>query len=147
MRGQLNTALTEHQFILYYQPKVELSSGNIIGVEALARWQHPIEKLLAPDMFIDIIGQSSVVHQFTRYIIHSAIIQCHKWLECGIRINVAINISPYNIMDPELAIFLKQQLIEYNVPAELIEIELTENATMVGIKATQEMFLKLKKSA
>ena len=144
LRGQLNHALAQDEFVLYYQPKVRLTDGKIFGVEALVRWQHPEEGLLAPDMFINIIEQSAIVHEFTRCIFKQAIAQCKSWMQQDLRLSVAVNISPYNLMDPELMPFLQKQLDFYQVPAELIEIELTESATMVGIETTQKVFNELK---
>ena len=144
LRGQLNHALTQEQFVLHFQPKVRLTDGKIFGVEALVRWQHPVEGLLAPDMFINVIEQSDIVHEFTRYVFKQAIAQCKSWLQQNITLSVAVNISPYNLMDPELISFLQKQLNFYQVPAELIEVELTENATMVGIETTKKVFNELK---
>lgn len=145
LRGQLNHALTQEQFVLHFQPKIRLADGEIFGVEALVRWQHPVEGLLAPDMFINIIEQSDIVHEFTRYVFKQAIAQCKSWMKLNITVSVAVNISPYNLMDPELIPFLQKQLDFYQVPAELLEVELTENATMVGIETTKKVFNELKK--
>lgn len=145
LRGQLNTALEKHQFILHYQPKVQLPGNKIVGVEALVRWLHPKEGMLMPNMFIDIIEQSTFVHEFTRNIILQAIIQCRKWLDSGIELSIAINISPYNLMDPDLVSYISELLSHYEVSAALIEIELTENSSMVNIDKTQEVFSQLKK--
>lgn len=145
LRGQLNAALEKHQFVLHYQPKVQLSGGDVVGVEALVRWLHPKEGMLMPNMFIDIIEQSMFVHEFTRYILLSAIIQCRKWLDNGIELSIAVNISPYNLMDPELVSYLSDLLKHYKISAALIEIELTENASMVNIDKTQEVFAQFKK--
>lgn len=145
LRGQLNSALDKKQFVLYFQPKVQLLDNNIIGVEALVRWLHPVEGLLGPNMFIDIIEQSMFVHEFTRYVLLNAIIQCRTWLDSGIELPIAVNISPYNLMDSDLVSFISDLLVHYKVPASLIEIELTENASMVNIEKTQEVFTQLKK--
>jgi len=144
LSGQLNHALTNDQFVLYYQPKVTISDGKIFGVEALVRWQHPIEGLLGPGVFIDIIEQSDFVHAFTRYVFKQAILQCKRWLEQNLYLSVAVNISPYNLLDSGLIAFLQEQLSYHKVPAELIEIELTESATMVDIDVTQKVFKQFK---
>jgi diguanylate cyclase (GGDEF)-like protein len=145
LRGQLNAALEKHQFILHYQPKVQLPGDEIVGVEALVRWLHPKEGMLMPNMFMDIIEQSMFVHEFTQYVLLQAIIQCREWLSNGIELSIAVNISPYNLMDPELVSYLSDLLKHYKVPAALIEIELTESSSMVNIDKTQEVFSKLKK--
>jgi diguanylate cyclase len=144
LRGQLNNALKHNQFILHYQPKVRLPEGTILGVEALVRWDHPEEGLLAPGVFIDIIEQSIVIHEFTRYVLKQAIMQCRLWLNDGIQISVAVNLSPYNLRDDEFIPFLKEQLSFHRVPPELIEIELTESGTMFDLKVAQRVFPELR---
>lgn len=144
LSGQLNHALINDQFVLYYQPKVNLHNGKIFGVEALIRWQHPTEGLLAPGMFINLIEQSDFVHEFTRYVIKQAIMQCRAWLDSELTLSVAVNISPYNLMDPELTPFIQKLLSDYQVPASLIEIELTESSTMVAVETTEKVFKQLK---
>lgn len=144
LKGQLNAALEKDQFVLHYQPKVQLANGRIVGVEALVRWMHPVEGLLMPNMFIDIVEQSVFVHEFTRHIMLQAVIQCRKWLDGGVELPIAVNISPYNLMDPELVRYLADILMYYKVSPALIEVELTENASMVNIYKTQEVFKQLK---
>lgn len=144
LRGQLNSALKHKQFILHYQPKVSLPEGKIVGVEALVRWEHPEEGMLAPGVFIDIIEQSTVIHEFTRYVLKQAIMQCRLWLNQGIRISVAVNLSPYNLRDEEFIPFLKEQLSVHGVPPELVEIELTESGTMFDLKVAQSVFPELR---
>ena len=144
LSGQLNHALTNEQFVLYYQPKVTIADGKTFGVEALVRWKHPVEGLLGPGSFIDIIEQSDFVHAFTRYVFKQAISQCKRWLDQNLYLSVAVNISPYNLLDAGLVTFLQEQLDYHQVPAELIEIELTESATMVDIEVTQKVFKEFK---
>ncbi|GAC17487.1 putative bifunctional diguanylate cyclase/phosphodiesterase [Paraglaciecola arctica] len=144
LRGQLNNALQQNQFVLFYQPKVSLPQGTIVGVEALVRWEHPEKGLLAPGVFIDIIEQSTVIHEFTRYVLKQAIIQCRLWLNQGVRISVAVNLSPYNLRDDEFIPYLKEQLSCHQVPAELIEIELTESGTMLDLNVAQRVFPELR---
>lgn len=144
LRGQLNSALQQQQFVLHYQPKVQLSNGNIVGLEALVRWHHPQQGLLSPAMFIDMVEQSSIVHEFTRTMLKQAIAQCRLWLDDNIRICVAVNISPYNLIDPKLVEFIEQQLNAYGVPAELLEVELVESATTINMQTTLKVFAQLR---
>jgi len=142
--GQLNHALSNEQFILLYQPKVNIADGKIFGVEALIRWEHPVEGLLTPNFFITLIEQSDFVHPFTRYVFKQAIMQCNKWLSQGHELSVAVNISPYNLLDSGLVQYVGELLEQFKVPAHLIEIELTESATMVDIDVTKDMFGQFK---
>lgn len=143
LRGQLTQALALQQFVLMYQPKVSLPDGKIIGVEALARWQHPLDGLLSPADFIDLIEQSGAIHSFSRFVITDAIKQAKLWLDAGTPLPISINLSVYNLADPELVTFFKKQFAYYQVPAELLEVELTESASMTDIKITQNAFRQL----
>jgi diguanylate cyclase (GGDEF)-like protein len=144
LSGQLNNALAHKQFTLLYQPKVSLPDGKIFGAEALVRWQHPTEGVLAPAVFIELIEQCGMVHCFTRFIIEEALIQISCWLKRGVTLCVSVNLSPYNLADDKLVTFIKTKLQLHNVPPELLELELTESATMIDIKTTIATFAKLR---
>ena len=146
LRGELRNALKEQQFILYYQPKVELSTGKIIGVEALTRWEHPQEGLIYPNEFIELIEQSGMVNEFSRYVLLSAVKQLRLWLDQNINLNIAVNISPYNLLDPTLTPYIQTILKTHKVPAAKLEIELTETASMIDINKTKKVFQQLKKT-
>ncbi len=143
LQGQLQTAIDKQQFVLFYQPKVELISKKMMGVEALARWQHPTEGLLYPDSFIDLIEQTGIVHNFSRYILEQAISQASTWAQNGQPLCVAVNLSPYNLIDPTLIEFIREKLDQYELPPSLLEIELTESATMVELKTAAKVFQAL----
>jgi EAL domain-containing protein (putative c-di-GMP-specific phosphodiesterase class I) len=144
LRGQLNSALTREEFTLLYQPKVSLPDGKVFAAEALVRWQHPTEGLLAPALFIELIEQCGIIHGFTRFVIEEALKQISCWLERGISLCVSVNLSPYNLADDKLVTFIQTKLQLHNVPAELLELELTESATMVDIKTTIATFARLR---
>ncbi len=146
LRGELSNALKHKQFVLYYQPKIELTTGKVVGVEALARWEHPQEGLIPPNDFIDLIEQSGMVNEFSRNVLLIAIKQISEWMDQGLSLTIAVNISPYNLLDPELTPFIATLLKTYQVPAEKLEIELTETASMIDIQTTRLAFSKLRKS-
>ncbi|GGF55485.1 putative bifunctional diguanylate cyclase/phosphodiesterase [Alteromonas lipolytica] len=137
LRAELTEALAEQQIILFYQPKVDLITGAITGVEALCRWQHPRLGLLGPGQFIDLIEHSGKVQEFGRYIISRAFEQAEKWHREGILVPIAINMSPYNLLDPGLVDFISDSLEAHDLPARFIEIELTENETCINIDYIQ----------
>ncbi|WP_371193252.1 putative bifunctional diguanylate cyclase/phosphodiesterase [Glaciecola sp. SC05] len=144
LRGQLSQALALQQFVLVYQPKVSLLDGDIIGAEALARWQHPVDGLLSPAEFIDLIEQSDVIHSFSRFVISEAIRQAKEWETTIKSIPISINLSAYNLADPQIVPYISQQLDYYQLPAHLLEIELTESASMIDIEVTQNAFIALR---
>lgn len=143
LRGQLTQALALRQFVLVYQPKVSLPEGYIVGAEALARWQHPIDGLLNPAEFIDLIEQSDAIHSFSRFVIAEAIRQASEWQAIARPIPVSINLSAYNLADAQIVPYILEQLNYYQLPAHLLEIELTESASMIDISVTQKAFISL----
>lgn len=139
LRSQLRSALHQSQFELYYQPKVSLATGQLSGVEAIVRWNHPEQGVLPPGHFIDLIEQSGIVHAFTRYTVESAVNQISLWQSQGNPLPVAVNLSAYNLMDNAFIPFVENLLAESGIPPALLEFELTESATMVDIAVSKRM--------
>lgn len=144
LRAELSDALEQQQIILYYQPKVDLASGEVIGAEALCRWQHPRLGLLGPAEFIDLIEHSGKVQEFGRYIIATAAVQASQWHTEGLLVPIAINLSPYNLLDPGLAAFIGETLKRHRLPPQFIEMELTENETCINIDYIQSALAQLR---
>lgn len=143
LRGQLHAAMQREEFQLYYQPKVDLKTQQVIGVEAVTRWHHPTEGEIAPSVFIELVEQSGIVHAFTRYILAAAIKQINHWYLNGISVPIAMNLSPYNMLDKAFIPFIKQMLDAHHCPPQLLEFELTESATMIDIAATKQFMAEL----
>ena len=140
---ELRTAIEEDQLTLYYQPKIDISTGKVNGVEALVRWQHPEHGIIPPDEFIGIAEQNGMIDALTYQVIETAIIQCHRWRESGMNIKIAINLSARNLNNPELPDWIEDKLNQYNLPAGMLEMELTENAIMVDISCASNIFKQL----
>lgn len=145
LRADLTEAFNQHQIKFYYQPKVDLVTGDITGVEALARWYHPQDGILSPFYFIDLIEQSGRVQEFGRYVIHRVIIQLSNWQKQGSSIPIAINLSPYNLLDPGLVDFIFDLLTRYNVSPRMLEVELTESATSMKIQSISHKLDELRR--
>lgn len=144
LRADLSEAFNQYQIKFYYQPKVDLMTGDIAGVEALARWYHPKDGILNPFHFIDLIEQSGRVQEFGRYVIHRVIIQLSIWQKQGEMTPIAINLSPYNLLDPGLVGFIREILGRYKVSPRMLEVELTESATSVKIQSISQKLDELK---
>ncbi|OMH25533.1 bifunctional diguanylate cyclase/phosphodiesterase [Motiliproteus sp. MSK22-1] len=138
--AELMKALKDGQFILLYQPKICLASGVVTGVEALVRWDHPIEGRLSPHEFLDLIETSCIAHLFTQCILNTVIKQIEAWTEAGIKIPIAVNISPYDLQNYEITNFLKSKIAAGLLSTDLLELELTESATTINACHTAEMF-------
>lgn len=145
LREQIKGALADNRFILHYQPKVHLPHGEFSGVEALVRWDHPEAGLLNPGMFIDLVEDTGLVHEFCHYVIIKALEQIKLWQAQGISLSVAVNISPYNVLDQGLEKLIVDKLNELSIDPALLELELTESASMIEVETISRVFSDLKK--
>jgi len=128
--GEVRGALERHELVVHYQPKVDLRSGEIAGVEALVRWQHPELGMLAPARFIPLVEQTALIGPLTMHVIDVALEQLRAWREHGISLGMSINLSARNLLDPTLAGRVGELLRRHAVPAEALTFEVTESAAM-----------------
>ncbi len=128
--GQVRAALADGQFLLHYQPKVDLQERRIAGVEALVRWQHPELGLLGPDRFIELIEQTSLIGPLTETVIELALRQIAAWRLRGISVPVAVNLSARNLADAGLPARIAGRLAAHGVDAGQLIVEVTESAAM-----------------
>lgn len=126
LMAQLREAVASDQFVLFYQPKLNLQIGETVGVEALIRWQHPNRGLLFPDSFIDLVEVSHLIQPVTQWVIKSAVRQLSVWQSQGRRLSIAVNVSAKNLLDAEFIEFLNGVFNRYQVDPSLLEIEITE---------------------
>jgi EAL domain-containing protein (putative c-di-GMP-specific phosphodiesterase class I) len=134
----LRTALDERQFTLYYQPVVHLASREAVGVEALVRWQHPLDGLLQPDDFIPLAEETGLITELTRAIVRLAVEQSARWSAAGLHIPIAVNLSALDLDDDAFPDRLSALCREHAVDPASIRLELTETATTrnaTGLKA------------
>lgn len=130
LKGELRHALAGDELILHYQPKFDLGSSKVTGVEALVRWVHPRHGLVLPDSFILLAEQNGMMKLLTLKVLQLALSQNHRWLADGMRLTVAVNISTFNLQDLNFPNEVRRLLEEHQVPAELLELEVTEAAIM-----------------
>jgi predicted signal transduction protein with EAL and GGDEF domain len=128
--GQLRDAIHNDELILYYQPKLSLSTGRCIRVEALVRWRHSKRGLVAPDQFIPLAEQTGLIRPLTKWVLSAAVRQCRLWQDAGMTISVAVNLSMRNLHDPDLVEQIAALLQTYGVAAQLLKVEVTESAVM-----------------
>jgi len=129
--GQVRGALEAGEFILHYQPKIDLHSRRITGVEALVRWQHPEHGLLAPMSFVPLIEQTALVGPLTLHVIDKALMQMVAWRRRGIDLRMSVNLSARNLIDPELPGQIAALLGLHAIPADRLTVEVTESAAVV----------------
>ncbi|MFS0702591.1 putative bifunctional diguanylate cyclase/phosphodiesterase [Cellulomonas sp. 179-A 4D5 NHS] len=127
--GGEGTAVDGHaELELHYQPKVDLRTGLTAGYEALIRWRHPTRGLLPPDLFVPLAEQSGLIHELTRFALTAAVSQLAEWHRQGRTTPVAVNLSAHDVTSPTVVLLIEDLLLEHDVPAELLEVEITETA-------------------
>jgi diguanylate cyclase (GGDEF)-like protein len=130
LKAEFAKALREKTLSVVYQPKVRLTDGALVGVEALARWDHPTRGLVSPGRFIPLAENSELIHPFTHFILESALEQAARWHAMGQVVPVAVNISANNLLDHTFTDRVGELLERFAVPSHLLELEVTESAVM-----------------
>jgi diguanylate cyclase (GGDEF)-like protein len=129
--SQVRGALGRGELILHYQPQIDLQTGGVIGVEALARWHHPEHGLLAPPKFIPLIEQTALIGPLTLHLIDQALGQLVVWEKLGITLQMSVNLSARNLLDPALPRQIAELLDRHRVAPEKLVVEVTESAAMI----------------
>jgi diguanylate cyclase (GGDEF)-like protein len=131
--GDLRRALSEvGELVLYYQPKVDLGSGQLCGVEALVRWNHPTRGLVAPGEFVPMAENTGLINLLTTHVLGLAVAQAAAWRAAGAELPVAVNLSPRCLTDPSLRDRVEALLVQHRLPAGLLRLEVTESAVMAN---------------
>jgi len=141
--GQLRRALDRFELVLHYQPKVCLSTGQVCGAEALVRWQHPERGLLPPDQFIPLAEHTGLISALTRYVLDAALAQTRTWSDAGHRIPVAVNLSARNLLDERLIEEVIGLLDRHGLPAEILDLEVTESAIITDPVRARRLLTRL----
>jgi diguanylate cyclase (GGDEF)-like protein len=131
LAGGLRQAIQNGEIVLFFQPKAELSTGRVTGVEALARWEHPRLGLVGPAEFVPIAEQTGLITPLTSYVLDAALAQVRRWMDEGQELSVAVNLSARSFLDAQLAIEIPRLLEKWNVDAGLLELEITESMLML----------------
>jgi EAL domain-containing protein (putative c-di-GMP-specific phosphodiesterase class I) len=124
----LRDAIERREIVLYYQPKVDLSSGTVIGVEALARWRHPRLGVLEPAKFLGLVETGGLMEPFTLAVLDSALIQQAQWVREGYDLGVAVNLSAANLRDEGLPLKVAALMSQRGVRPSRLTLEITEDS-------------------
>lgn len=139
----MGNAVQGGQFFLCYQPKLHVKEGVIHSAEALIRWQHPEYGLVSPGEFIPLAEMSDVIVPITQWVIDQALSQIQRWQKIGYLIQLAVNVSPRNLLDENLVPYIEQKLAQYQVSPHLLEIEITESALMLDPERAKDTLQKI----
>jgi diguanylate cyclase len=146
--GDLRNAISKNELLLHYQPKARLDNGQVLGVEALVRWQHPSLGLLYPDQFIPVAEHTGLIGPLTTWVLHEALRQCRQWLDRSgaldpADLSIAVNLSVRNLLDDDFPASVTSALDQWNVPAHLLEFEITETAIMTEPRRARQVLIEL----
>ncbi|MGM0562793.1 MAG: putative bifunctional diguanylate cyclase/phosphodiesterase [Pseudomonadota bacterium] len=146
LESDLYKAFERNEFELYYQPKVHLATGKVVGVEALVRWQHPELGLVSPDQFVSLAEDLGLIIRLGEWVLGEACRQAKIWRGDGKLLTVAVNVSPRQFSDPErLFTAVETALSESGLPGHQLELELTENTFIQDTDSNRDTVARLKK--
>lgn len=141
--AELRRAVSEDELVMHYQPTVDLLTGDVLGVEALVRWQHPVEGLLPPDDFIPLAESTGFIHELTRHTLNLSLDQAKKWLDSGSPLSMSLNVSARCLLDSTLPETVQVALERTGVPAGQLILEITESAIMADPVRAGEVLRRL----
>ena len=146
MEGALRRAVEREEFILHYQPQVDIKSGRVIGVEALLRWNHPERGLVPPNEFIPLLEENNLIIPVGEWVLRTACAQCRAWQEAGFPpLRMAVNLSARQFRQDNLVEMIDSILRETGISPKLLELELTEGLLMENTSKTSMILGHLKR--
>jgi len=145
--SELRLALEDDQLIVHYQPKIDLASGSVAGVEALVRWQHPTRGLLFPDQFLVLIEEAGLMHALTQRVLSVALDQAKAWTADwtgNLPLSIAVNLSASSLVDAKLPERIDSLLAERGLPGSVLELEITEDFLMSDRDRARDILTRLR---
>ena len=145
LTGELNRAVRQHEFRLHFQPQIDIRTGRITGVEALVRWQHPVEGMIPPARFIPLAEHSGHIVQIGEWVLNEACRQARRWIDQGLPpLVVAVNLSAVQFKRGNVLEMVSSALADSGLSASCLELELTESILLQNVDATMETLRGLK---
>lgn len=146
LHGNLRQAVKNQEFLLHYQPQIDIASGAITGAEALVRWQRPGEGLIAPGRFIPLAEETGMIVQIGEWVLNEACRQAKAWMDAGMKpLVIAVNLSGQQFKRGEIVDTVARALDRSGLPSHLLELELTESILLQDTEMVMETLHRLKK--
>ncbi|MFC3380304.1 EAL domain-containing protein [Couchioplanes azureus] len=142
--GELTRAVAHREFVVDYQPIVDLGSGEVVSAEALARWHHPEHGDLTPMQFLDTVERSGQLPAFVDAVLEHALTAAGGWREAGFDLPVAVNVSPRSLLDPTFPAAVLARLAAHAVPADRLVLELAETLTLSQLEVVERALTELR---
>jgi EAL domain-containing protein (putative c-di-GMP-specific phosphodiesterase class I) len=143
LMGERRRALDRGELIVEFQPKAELQTGRIVGVEALVRWVHPQRGLLRPDEFLPLAEHTGLMKPLSRFVLETALRQCRAWQSAGLDLQVAVNLTVANLLDLDLPDDIAELLRTFELEPSRLELEVTESMIMADPFRVRQVLTKL----
>ena len=142
--AEVRRAVAGGELVNYYQPKVEVMSGALKGVETLVRWRHPEDGLVFPDQFIGVAEEHGIIDDLTRIVLTEALAQARRWREAGLVLRIAVNVSMDNLARLDFPDFVLSEVVRSGgAPDELI-LEVTESRLMTDVLVSLDILTRLR---
>jgi EAL domain-containing protein (putative c-di-GMP-specific phosphodiesterase class I)/FixJ family two-component response regulator len=141
---ELRVGIANHELVNYYQPKVDVATCAIVGVETLVRWAHPFDGLVFPDQFIGLAEKNGLIDSLTNVVLTSALHQSKAWQQAGLNLRVAVNVSMENLSSVGFADFAAGAAFAAGVANQDIVLEITESQLMLDQRAPLEVLTRLR---
>ncbi len=139
---ELREALARGELEVHLQPQVDLRRGVLVGAEALARWRHPQDGVLLPELFLPLAAQTGLMRPVTRHVLDRAMAACAQWWRRGHRIPVSVNLTADDLRDDGLPRRVDETLARYGLPGRALHLEITEDALLTDPQATAVLLEK-----
>jgi len=130
LASELRQAIENEELLVYYQPKVDIRTRRVVGVEALVRWIHPERGFMSPDEFIPLAEQTGLIQPLTTFVLRTALRECRKWQDDGLELDVSVNLSVRSLLDLQLPEGVSALLREFAVDPSRLVLEITESSIM-----------------
>lgn len=143
--ADLPRAVAEHEFVVEFQPIVDMGSGMVIGTEALTRWRHPDRGELDPRGFMDAIERSALLPAFAEGILDQALAASTEWTQAGFSMPIAVNVSPRSLLDPGFLNMVSERLTAHGIAANQLMLEVTESLALSHLSVVDEVLGGLQK--
>jgi len=141
---EVNSAISSGELVNFYQPKVSVATGEVVGMETLVRWRHPADGLIFPDQFIGVAEEHGLIDDLTRVVIAGTLDQIRAWKKAGLRLRVSVNVSMDNLVALDFADALAAQVVAAGVTPQDLILEITESRLMGDMKASLDILTRLR---
>jgi len=141
---ELREAVKEGDFVLHYQPQLDLKSGQMLAVEALVRWPHPKLGLVPPVKFLTLARDAGLMWPLTKWVLNEALSQCATWRSTGRQLAVSVNVATSDLLEIDFIYVVQDLLDQYDLPGDAVVIEITEETIIEDFLKAQAVILQLR---